>query len=429
MQATTCVVARAVSVSGDMERSLLSVRPTESSALRFASYRRSLSSVLFREKDISNGAFITFKKNSVCVRAHANANRNNSNGRVAPLELESPTGQFLSQILKSHPHLLHAAIEEQLQRLTADRDVATQQNEPSTNDVELVLYRRIAELKAKERRNTLEEIMYAFIIQKFMDAGISMITNVSSVERTDDDSSSSAINAWTNQDALLEAVHSPEALEMIQEHLSLVLGYRSSFADKTSVSQISRLRMGQVYAASVMYGYFLKRVDQHFQLEKSMNLLPFKINKDSEEMLLNAVHPELEDEDWQETLRAQGAAAAAAAIAALASGTNPLVLGEIGSKPCKLKAYVMSFDPETLQRYASMRSKESVDIIEKHAEALFGRPEIRITHDGQIMLSKDKVIRISFAGLTSLILEAVTFGSFLWDVENHVESRYPFVVR
>ncbi|KAD4888598.1 hypothetical protein E3N88_20671 [Mikania micrantha] len=90
--------------------------------------------------------------------------------------------------------------------------------------------------------------------------------------------------------------------------------------------------------------------------------------------------------------------------------------------------YVMSFDPESLQRYATIRSKEAVSIIEKHTEALFGRPEIVITPEGTVDSSKDEVIKISFGGLRRLVLEAVTFGSFLWDVESYVDSRYHFVV-
>jgi len=42
--------------------------------------------------------------------------------------------------------------------------------------------------------------------------------------------------------------------------------------------------------------------------------------------------------------------------------------------------------------------------------------------------SKDEHIQISFKGLKRLVLEAVTFGSFLWDVESHVDSRYHFVL-
>ena len=96
-------------------------------------------------------------------------------------------------------------------------------------------------------------------------------------------------------------------------------------------------------------------------------------------------------------------------------------------KQSRLKTYVMSFDGETLQRYATIRSREAVGIIEKHTEALFGRPEIVITPQG-IDSSKDEHIQISFKGPKRLLLEAVTFGSFLWDVESHVDSRYHFVL-
>ncbi|KAF7846694.1 hypothetical protein BT93_L3907 [Corymbia citriodora subsp. variegata] len=98
-----------------------------------------------------------------------------------------------------------------------------------------------------------------------------------------------------------------------------------------------------------------------------------------------------------------------------------------GIKPSRLRTYVMSFDGDTLQRYATIRSKEAVSIIEKHTEALFGRPEIVITPEGTVDSSRDELIKISFGGLKRLVLEAVTFGSFLWDVESFVDSRYHFV--
>ncbi|XP_039013115.1 UV-B-induced protein At3g17800, chloroplastic-like [Hibiscus syriacus] len=97
-------------------------------------------------------------------------------------------------------------------------------------------------------------------------------------------------------------------------------------------------------------------------------------------------------------------------------------------KPSQLRTYVMSFDGETLHRFATIRSKESVSIIEKHTEALFGRSGTVITPRGTACSSKNKRIKISFGGLKSLVLEAVTFGSFLLDVESLIDSRYHFVM-
>lgn len=227
---------------------------------------------------------------------------------------------------------------------------------------------------------------------------------------------SGRVDQWSAQDEKLEKLHSPEAYEMIKNHLALILGQRLS--DSNSVAPISKLRVGQVYAASVMYGYFLKRVDQRFQLEKSMKTLPW--GSDEEE---NAIKQAMPDESRPTT---QSELSYPEVSSWSSSNFSQGGYGS-GIKPCRLRSYVMSFDSDTLQRYATIRSKEAFSIIEKHTEALFGRPEIVITPEGTVDSSKDELIKISFAGLRRLILEAVTFGTFLWDVESYVDSRYHFV--
>ena len=274
----------------------------------------------------------------------------------------------------------------------------------------LLFYRRIAEVKEKERKRTMEEILYALVVQKFVEAGVSLVPALSHSI----DASSGRVDQWAEHvEGKLERLHSHEAYEMIENHLNLILGQRQ--ADGT-VAAISKLRVGQVYAASVMYGYFLKRVDKRFQLEKSMKSLPWGSEDDALNQVMTtdsrpsdqtySSHPEVE------------------------SWTSPdLSAGGLGQsvKPSRLRSYVMSFDSDTLQTYATIRSKVAFGIIEKHTEALFGKPEIVITPEGTVDSSKDEYVRISFSGLRRLILEAVTFGSFLWDVESYVDSRYHFV--
>ncbi|XP_054786482.1 UV-B-induced protein At3g17800, chloroplastic-like [Prosopis cineraria] len=336
-----------------------------------------------------------------------------SNTKIAPLKLESPIGQFLSQILISHPHLVPAAVEQQLEQLQTDRD-ADKQNveEPSASGTDLVLHRRIAEVKANERRKALEEILYALVVQKFMDANVSLIPSV-----TPDPSG--RVDSWPSEDGKFEQLHSPEAYEMIRNHLALILGNRID--DASSMAQISKLRVGQVYAASVMYGYFLKRVDQRFQLEKTMKILPATAEENGgQQIVMDGRRPSNGEDPSQGMAHPEVSTWPG-------GGVNPEGFG-YGVKPSRLRTYVMSFDGETLQRYATIRSKEAVSIIEKHTEALFGRPEIVITPEGTIDSSKDENVKISFGGLKSLVLEAVTFGSFLWDVESFVDSRYHFVL-
>ena len=276
--------------------------------------------------------------------------------------------------------------------------------------------RRIAEVKANERKNSLEEILYALVVQKFMDANVSLIPTIN----PSSSDSSGRVDVWPSHDGKLEQLHSPEAYEMIQNHLALILGNR--LGDPNTVTQINKLRVGQVYAASVMYGYFLKRVDRRFQLEKAMKILPQALDRDEGSVQ--------EEEAIGEKRTPSGVQAAESHPEEVSSWAAGFPAGDFGRgiKPSRLRNYVMSFDADTLQRYASVRSKEAVSIIEKHTEALFGRPEIIITPEGTVDSSKDELITISFGGLKRLILEAVTFGSFLWDVESFVDSRYHFVL-
>lgn len=363
-------------------------------------------SISLSKRGQMRSALATFRRNSG-IRASSNSSSNysDSSSPIAPLQLESPIGQFLSEILHSHPHLLPAAVDQQLEQLQIDRESQKKDDSPSSG-TDLVLYKRIAEVKANERKRALEEILYALVVQKFVEAGVSMVPSLSLSDP------SGRVDQWPSEEDRLERLHSPEAYEMIKNHLSLILGQRLD--DGSSIAPISKLRVGQVYAASIMYGYFLKRVDQRFQLEKSMKTLPWGAEE--------------EDTTIKQSMPDESRPSVGTPHPEASSWSSPSP-GEFEDriKPCRLRTYVMSFGQETLQRYAAIRSKEAFGLIEKHTEALFGRPEIVITPQGTMDSSKDDLIKISFGGLKRLVLEAVTFGSFLWDVESYVDSRYHFV--
>ncbi|XP_059656896.1 UV-B-induced protein At3g17800, chloroplastic [Cornus florida] len=348
----------------------------------------------------------SFKSLARGLTVRASGNSGDNLVPIAPLGFESPVGQLLAQILQTHPHLLPAAIDQQLENLQTDRDAQREEAKLSSQD--LLLYKRIAEVKEKERRKALEEIIYCLIVQKFVDNGISMIPKILATSDP-----IGRVDFWPNQEQKLESVHSAEAFEMIQSHLSIVIG-EPVVGPLDTIVEISKIKLGKLYAASIMYGYFLRRVDERFQLERSMNTLPERIKKNQMRFDDPAPANQLWDPDSLIRIPPDDG-----------DGESLMDSGE--EKSYRLRSYVMYLDAETLQRYATIRSKEAVSLIEKQTQALFGRPDIRIAQDGSLDTSNDEVVAVTFSGLTMLVLEAVAFGSFLWDAEGYVESKYNFI--
>ncbi|KAL5650362.1 hypothetical protein ACJX0J_041171, partial [Zea mays] len=47
--------------------------------------------------------------------------------RLAPLRFESPSGQLLIQILQSHPHLIPATVDQQLENLQSEKSAQSEE--------------------------------------------------------------------------------------------------------------------------------------------------------------------------------------------------------------------------------------------------------------------------------------------------------------
>lgn len=218
----------------------------------------------------------------------------------------------------------------------------------------------------------------------------------------------SRLEIWPSKDWELESVYSFEVLEMIREHVFTVIGLRanSSVTDSWATTEIQLLQLGHVYAASVLYGYFLKSASLRHYLEHCLAVPHHDPHVSCRSML------QFPD--------------------SLSHGLSNLVLGHESNKQSvssgqrsskqdweceKLKRYVMGFDAETLRKCAKLKSKEAVNLIEKHSCALFG-------DDKNGLLKNDDVILTSFSSMRRLVLEAVAFGSFLWDTEEYVNTIF-----
>ncbi|XP_070026191.1 uncharacterized protein LOC142182133 [Nicotiana tabacum] len=88
-----------------------------------------------------------------------------------------------------------------------------------------------------------------------------------------------------------------------------------------------------------------------------------------------------------------------------------------------ISRYLCSFEP-TL---ASVHKTLSDTIRAKHMTAIIAMLDQLKQFITEATKESTELIKNSFGGLRHLVLEAVTFGSFLWDVESYVDSRYHFL--
>ena len=224
--------------------------------------------------------------------------------------------------------------------------------------------------------------------------------------------------------SLTERVHSAEALELVREHLGKALGGSPGEAPPMSAMlvRMSKLQAAQMYAWSVMFGYFLRRVEARFKLERALG---------------GGALPRSQEESVA-ALEALFNAASAEEPAAAAAKSADAVVPSRGS----LKRYVESFDAEALGETARIVSVEGLALLDRQTSGLFGSVESlqrqMAQAVGQDARSEEEfkqrvhnaiasgavdTLTLPYAQQRRVVLEAVAFGSFLRDVEARVASE------
>jgi len=333
--------------------------------------------------------------------------------RLAPLAPESSTGQFLNYILASEPQLFEDAMTEQLTRIAGEIPEAPQES------TELVLFERIQQVKLQQQRRSVEDLMYASILHNFVsNLKVDLLPSLDGVVEI----------GGSNYKALTEGAHSTDAIALVKEHLAGLLG--DSPVSSYAKMKISKLQAAQVYAASVMFGYFLRRADRRFQLDRSLGTLP----KSPEETLtiLESMFNSADDQQEQTV-----------------NPDFPTIGNQQPKTSLSLKQYVERFDQETMTAMARIVSVEGVSLVERHTGALFGSIEHlnrefqqameagdggapietpqQLSERIQDAVMNDKVatLVLTYSTQQHVILEAVAFGSFLRDAESMVAGTEP----
>jgi len=312
------------------------------------------------------------------------------------------------------PHLFDEAVDAQLDRLAAEALAEEQAAAAAPSDrTEITLYARIADVKKRARSQSVQDLMYFSVLRKFLAVGVDLLPPLDGKH----------VVGSADLVALTKGVHSEEALEWVKEHLENVLGMSGGGPGPFSNAMVrmSKLQASQVYLASLMFGYFLRRIDARFQLERRLGTLPLSM------------------EESVQTLEELFTSAGDSADAGTQAQANMLDPSAGGNRNMKLKRYLESFDADTLSATARIVSHEGAALVERQTTALFGsleqltqqmaqaiggdvssREEFMQRMNNAMQTGKIETITLPYSTQRRVVLEAVAFGSFLRDVETRV---------
>eukprot|EP00440_Ansanella_granifera_P015807 gb/GFBE01017169.1/.p1 GENE.gb/GFBE01017169.1/~~gb/GFBE01017169.1/.p1 ORF type:complete len:430 (+),score=126.65 gb/GFBE01017169.1/:1-1290(+) len=335
------------------------------------------------------------------VRLHASSSDLPATWKAGPADVYSGQAQKALYLMKENPMLFDDTVEEELEKLQVQKDAEQKAKtalEANAKEDQLVLRRRIEEVKMNDRMRIVTELLYLKVCRKFQQLKVPLIPALKGGGDV----------KFGNIDlkGLTTDIYSKDALELVRDHLFRIIGQQGnpSFMGGMGVVQIAMFQAGQVYAMSAMFGYYLRRVDARYQLEKLAGNFGAWGDK----------APETTDDPFSED---KGAADS-------------------------LKGYISSFGPDEVQSMWAVTSVEAQMAMESQVTALFGdlralkeklvnalgmvsSPE-EATVKLEQAIKKDEVesLRITSDDLRRLVLEAVAYGSLLNDQEKQVDSLY-----
>jgi len=373
--------------------------------------------------------------------------------QVIPLKPKSSLGMALRRTVDDREEEFEWTQDEQIKWLSQEKEQIQEMRRTrvSESGTKLVSRKQVQEAqkgKLMEMSKMVVDLLYNMILRQFKRIGVEPIGAGELDGPFADLGPVDLIQLTTG-------VHTQEALEMVKGHLMSVLGPmmpKSNEGFYTSAAKMPKLQLSQVYMTSVMFGYFLSRVDQRYQVAKKLNMLDktykteeavkrlqgmLRISKGDSEAYYDTT------EDWSEDFESHWTEEEDDMDLKLATDGRTV---EDESQQISLKEYVEKFDSKTLVQSASLMSQEAAMLLQEYQYALFGN--IRdLQHEMAVAIgpseggpapSADEIMRrigtavqqdrvqtviVTFADQRRLVLEAVAMGGFLREAEDYVQKR------
>ncbi|CAK9035237.1 UV-B-induced protein At3g17800 [Durusdinium trenchii] len=327
-----------------------------------------------------------------------------------PVKLETKAARRVQKHLQHDPLLVlvDETVKEEFKLLAVQR---LKQESPITSPPGAVgealglmsLRRRIAQIQRKERLKTASELIYVMVASMFKYLEVPFIQPLKGGGHVRMDMDGEQLRGLTE-------IYSMEALELVRDHLFNIVGVEAQAAEAPAL-RIAMYQAGQVYAMSALFGYYLRRADVRYQLDKIVSLHDAGDDNDDLEIGETRKRRRRPVPRWMELSWAKGESRA----------------------DVSLKDYIQSFGPDELRQIRSLASAEAQATMELQISALFG--DLRVLKSKLLKATEGSTtdeeatemleeglrsgavesIRISYDNLRRLILEAVAFGSVLFD--------------
>eukprot|EP00241_Pyramimonas_parkeae_P002812 CAMPEP_0114255242 /NCGR_PEP_ID=MMETSP0058-20121206/17443_1 /TAXON_ID=36894 /ORGANISM="Pyramimonas parkeae, CCMP726" /LENGTH=456 /DNA_ID=CAMNT_0001369585 /DNA_START=375 /DNA_END=1745 /DNA_ORIENTATION=+ len=348
--------------------------------------------------------------------------------RSEPLLPLSYQGALLTSCLKATPELFDAAVNKQLEQLIYEREkdqVAVPVNGPGVGarqerawaKQEVLLKKRIVEVRQLDRTRALEDVLYTTVLAKHMDFNVTPTTGCTrgDVEWLHSPASKEHLQA------LLD-MQPPQAIPLITEHVRAATAGLPEF-HQHKPTLLPKLGVAQVFRRGILFGYVLQQVIERHNLEAS---IPADENLAAGSLVSLSEYS-------QNLLSSRKATTGNYAWDAESEQLQQENSGDVSSRfP----------DTPSLEEGACFSTLEAMRVAERHATAVFGsildmanglrdvivgadsldeaqaRMEFAM-EDGQL-----ETVSLTLAAVCHLVMEGVAFGRQLREAERGVDLSY-----
>lgn len=280
-------------------------------------------------------------------------------GVLHDLPLKTSVGRRMADALQEDPESFQHLLEEEVQSLRALSALSELERTQAAT-----WRQRVESVLRGEKANAASELLHLKVFHRFAKLGFRPLERL--VGRQG--SSSERVDPKT----LVRGLYSREALGLVAEHVRSIIGEWDHLVRDFPL-QVSTFQVGQVYVISALFGYYLRRADSRFQLDK--------------------------------------------------------LAGSVKEEPNALARYAADFGIDQAWCSAAIASREAEETLEAQVAMLFGdftqlqkEAGLRSRLEDAVATGQVASLRVTIDGLRRLALEGCAFGHLLGEAEADLGS-------